>query len=147
MKKVDVARGASVRAQTNTCTVTTDATIYFKRCKNGFDRQTFLVRILVSSADICRPLNPNYWPVLQKQTHSRNNSQGKFVPVCTNTGGSMSTNICTTQNKNSISSVDPYFCARWKEPGPKAALSHIGAFLRVWCGNVTTFGPKETQEI
>lgn len=44
---------------------------HFRRCKNRFDSQTVVLRVSVSSADICQPTTPNYRPFLEKRTHSR----------------------------------------------------------------------------
>lgn len=44
----------------------TDATTYFRWCKNRFDSQTLFLRVLVSSTDICQPITLNYCTFLRK---------------------------------------------------------------------------------
>lgn len=44
----------------------TDATTYFRWCKNRFDSQMLFLRVLVSSTDICQPITLNYCIFLRK---------------------------------------------------------------------------------
>lgn len=44
----------------------TDATTYFRWCKNRFDSQMLFLRVLVSSTDICQPITLNYCTFLRK---------------------------------------------------------------------------------
>lgn len=44
----------------------TDATTYFRWCKNRFDSQMLFLRVLVSSTGICQPITLNYCTFLRK---------------------------------------------------------------------------------